>query len=347
MKPSRVTWPGASRRWIVTFMTLLVAGLACNDDKPKKQAETAQTAEPIPSDLVYNAGLEDPGAKNKILFATDAGGGAASPGTGSTAKLVEAGADPKTPLVYAFGTKARTVSATIKIAQTGGPQGGGDEQTIKLTFTATPKPKFGLAGAATIDVKITKVELALPANAPPQAAKAVETAQKALIGVSGHFDATTHGDIDNLDFESENVPQNAAQILQLVQEALQFLVVPLPNEPVGIGGKWTKNESKKLADQGATASSSITITLQARDAQTATLKVDATLSGSQSVQAQGAPKGLSVQRSSTGSYTVMIRFDGVSQKVDGELKTEVIQKVPGQPDQTALSAKVTQNLTSQ
>jgi hypothetical protein len=331
-------------RWmIVPFAALLVA---CNDDKPKQQSKGPASAEPIPSDLVYNSFFDDKTAASKIVLVTDAGSdaGAAALASGSTAKLVDPGGDPKTPLVYAFSTKVRTVTASIKMVQTQGA--GSQEQTFKYTFMATPKPKFGLQGASTVDIKVTKLELTLPSNAPPQAASAKDQIEKALVGVSGHFDATSHGDIDNLDFESDHIPQGAGELVSVMEQALEFLVLPLPNEAVGVGAKWTKTESKRLADQGATVATTVNITLQSRDATTATLKVDAQNSGTMAVNDPRAPKGTSVQRSTAASYTVVIRFDGISQKVDGEANTNVTQKVPGQAD-VGVRVKITQNLTSQ
>jgi hypothetical protein len=321
----------------------LLAALACNDDKPKKQASAPASAEPIPSDLVYNSFFDDKSAQPKIALVSDAGGEAGVVATGSTAKLVDAGADPKAPLIYAFSTKARTVTASIKMSQAQGGQS--EEDTFKYTFTATPKAKVGIAGGATIDVKITKFELTLPSGAPPEATAAKATLEKSMVGVSGHFDATSHGDIDNLDFESSQLPQGAGQLVGVMQQALEFLVVPLPNEAVGVGAKWTKIESKKLADQGTTVSTQVNIALVARDDKTATLKVDATNSGSQAINDPRAPKGASLSRSTTASYTIVIRLDGISQKVDGDANSSVTQKVPGQPDQS-MSAKTTQNLTS-
>ncbi|HEY2365438.1 MAG TPA: hypothetical protein VGH87_03590, partial [Polyangiaceae bacterium] len=110
-------------------LVLLISVVACNDDKPKADTKAAPSAEPIPTDLVYNAGLDDKSGNPKITLATDAGP-AANTGpaqTGSTATLVSAGADPKSPLVYAFSTKARTVSAKITISATGAAPGMPDQ----------------------------------------------------------------------------------------------------------------------------------------------------------------------------------------------------------------------------
>ena len=330
-------------RWI---SIPLFALLACNNDKPKQSASSEPTAEAIPSDLVYNEGFDDKSLRAKAAPPGDAGTATtAETASGSSAKLIDPGADPKSPLLYAFSTKTRTVTATIKMAASQGAAAQ-DQPPFKFTFSATPKPKFGLQGAVTIDIKITKFEISLPPGAPAQAAASLDAAQKALVGVAGHFDATAHGDIDNLDFETEKLQPGADQIIGILQQALELLVVPVPNEPVGVGGKWTKTESKRNADQGTTMSTTVTITLLSRDQSTATLKVDAANKGSQVINDPRAPKGSSLDRSTKASYTVIIRFDGVSQKVDGEANNDVVQKVPGQPDQN-VNLKITQNLTSQ
>ena len=329
------------------FLVLLISAAACNEDKPKADTKAAPSAEPIPSDLVYNAGLEGLGA-SKITLGGDASAApveTAPPQTGSTATLVSAGADPQSPLVYAFSTKTRTVNAKITISASGAGPGVPDQPPLHFTFTATPKPKSMMGGDTTFDVKVTKFEVTLPANAPPQAAAQKDQLEKALVGLAGHFDSTTHGDLSNIDFDTDKAPQGTGEIAGVLQQAFEFLVVPLPNEPVGIGAKWTKKESKNLADQGAKVTTTVTLTLKARDEKTATIQVEATNAGTMAINDPRAPKGSSMTRSTTASFTVVIRFDGVSQKVDGESRNDITQKVPGQAD-GSMTVKVTQNLES-
>jgi len=330
----------------ILFGTLfLLAVSACNDDKPKAQTQGPASAEPIPTDVVYNSFFDDKNAAEKAEVVTADGGVVATTvAAPSDVKLESAGADPKSPLVYAFAAKARTVSAVLKISQSS-PNGNAD-QTFKFSFVATPKPKLSATpGAATIDLKIAKVDVQLPPNAPPQAAGQKDQLEKALVGVTGHFDVTAHGDISDPVFEAESAGPAAGQMTQIIQQSLELLVVPTPNEPVGVGAKWSKHESKNLADEGTSVSGNITMTLLARDAQTATIKVDAQNSGTMAVNDPRAPKGLTVQRNATSSYTVVVRLDGVSQKVDGESKNDITQKMAGQPDQ-AMTVKITQNIES-
>src|SRR5450631_3923870 len=128
------------------FLLGVLSLSACNGAKPKAQGSGPSSAEPIPTDLVFNSFMDDKnGAKLAIVSDAGSAGTAAVPsGKPSSVKLDNAGADPKAPLVYAFAPKTRTVNATIKISQ------NGQEQPFKFTFTATPKAKFGLSGDATI-----------------------------------------------------------------------------------------------------------------------------------------------------------------------------------------------------
>src|SRR5262245_56122533 len=109
----------------IAILTALVFVFACNDQKPQAQTRPAASPEPIPGDLVFNAFMDDKGG-SKVAVATDAAAATdAGAQTGSTAKLIDAGADPKSPLSYTFANKTRTVSATIKMnasAAAGGEQ---------------------------------------------------------------------------------------------------------------------------------------------------------------------------------------------------------------------------------
>ncbi len=319
---------------------LLVLAAACSKDDAKPQQTPAMSAEPIPSDLVYNSVFDDKNAVPKIVVAaTDAGADAAPKVvSGSTAKLLEAGQDPKAPLAYAFADKARTVTATIKMSAA-----GQEQPPFRFTFTARPRPKLGVTGDAHVEIKITKMEMDIGPSAPPQLAAQKGALEKAFVGVGASFDATSHGDIDNLDFGADKASQGLGELILVFQPALELLVIPVPDEPVGVGAKWVKTTGKHTEEmQGQ---STTTMTLVARDAQTATIKVDASNSMTQTINDPRAPKGASISRNAKGSYTAVIRFDGVAQKVDGDSTNTITQKVPGQPDESQ-TAKIAQNLES-
>ncbi|HEY1955412.1 MAG TPA: hypothetical protein VGH28_07360 [Polyangiaceae bacterium] len=326
----------------VAIFLLLAPCFACHDDKPKADTSQAPSAEPIPSDLVYNAFVDDTKKTPTAVVEGDAAATSAET-SASTVKLDDAGADPKAPIRYAFAGKTRTVDASITIS--GGAPGMADQPPLHFVFTATPKPKNMLGHDATIDVTITKFDITLPPNMPPQQAAGKDQLEKALVGVKGHFDVTTFGDVGDAAFDSDQLPRGAGDIVGVVQQTFELLVVPVPGEPVGIGAKWEKSENKRLGDQGTSVSAKTTVTLVARDAQTVTFKVENTASGTMSVSDPRAPKGTLIDRKSTASFDVVARLDGMAQKVDGATTTNVTQKVPGQPDQ-AVSLKMSEKLTS-
>ena len=329
---------------ISSLFAVLLVSVACNDDKPKTETKSPASAEPIPTDLVYNAGLDDKAAASKITIVSDAGPAIAADSggpTNATAKLVDPGADPKMPLAYAFAPKARTVTVTMKESD---PRAGSDE-TLTFSFTATPKPKFGVvAGDATLDLKVTKMDVQIPPGAPAQAAQEKDAFEKAVVGVVGHVDITSHGDMSDPQFEAKDPQANALLSLTVLQ-AIQVLVVPLPGEPVGVGAKWKKSENRNMADEGMSVNGATTMTLVARDTQTATIKVEQHATATMTPKDPRAPKGTTVTNDVTGNYTIVIRLDGVAQKADGNSTNSKTQKVPGQPDQS-ISAKVALNVES-
>ncbi|HSQ62770.1 MAG TPA: DUF6263 family protein [Polyangiaceae bacterium] len=323
------------------YALLAVVLAACSKDEAKPQQSPAPSAEPIPSDLVYNSVFDDKGnaPPQVVVAATDAGtDGGTRVVSGSTAKLLDPGQDPKAPLVYSYVDKPRTVTATVKMSAA-----GQEQPPFRFTFTARPRPKLGLASDAHVEVRVTKMEMDLGPNPPPQLAAQKGALEKGFVGVGASFDATSHGDIDNLDFESDKATQGVGELVVVFQPALELLVIPLPDEAVGIGAKWVKTNNKRTEDgQGA---STTTMTLLARDAQTATIKVEAQSSVQQNINDPRAPKGASISRSTKGSYTVVVRFDGVAQKVTGSSDNALTQKAPGQPDQSQ-TAKISQDLES-
>ena len=85
-----------------------------------------------------------------------------------------------------------------------------------------------------------------------------EAIEKALVGVAGHFDATTHGDIDNLTFETEQAAPGASRSSTSCRRLCSSSSSRF-QRAVGVGAKWNKTESKRLADQGMTMSTNANI----------------------------------------------------------------------------------------
>jgi hypothetical protein len=253
-------------------------------------------------------------------------------------KLVDAGSDPKSRIAYAFANTTRMVDATVKRSQSAGAAVPGAAATFHFAFTATPKPNG--SGGATIDVKVTKLEISLPAGAPTDDKAAMRSLEKSFVGVVAHVDTTASGSISDPQYEI----QESSDAVEMMSSALEMLVIPLPVEPVGVGAKWVLTPARR-DDDGTDVHGSATMTLVARDTQTATIKVEATNSGRLPIPDPRAPKGSFLERTGSSHSQVVIRFDGVAARGEGDMRMDVTQKVPGQPDQ-ALSLAVVKSLTS-
>jgi hypothetical protein len=260
--------------------------------------------------------------------------------TGSSAKLIAPGAEPRAPLFYAFSNKARTVHARIAVSTSGMARAEQPTLSMHVTFTATPTPKR--ADVSAVGIKVIDFDVVTTA---PEVATDKATLEK-VIGLSGGFDATTHGDVANLNLGTASLPQGIRDIAGMLGQVLALLVIPLPNEPVGVGAKWTTVERTTLPVEGATISTTLTLTLQARDKDTATITVDATQAGTVPATDPLAPGGTSLERKTTTTFTVVICHDGVARRVDGEAINVITQKVPGQDDQS-MTLKVAQHIESE
>ncbi len=254
--------------------------VACSKDDPKDTPKAApKTPEKIPEDFVMNDFFQDGKTARPIVDASVegglfAGGGDAGAGaTGATAgggdeegpsidrkfKVTEPGAEPRAPRRYAFKPTPETRVMTMKasITREAGGQRQAQEQplpALTLTFTAKPKGK----GMFRMEGVIQKLELP-PENGKPPSAEAV-AALAALKGVGVSLDVSPRGGLGEVKFEGKQVPKGADEILGLVNQAFEVILAPLPDEPIGVGGKW--EEQATTRERGIEAKTTTTFTLK-------------------------------------------------------------------------------------
>lgn len=251
----------------------------CSKDDPKDTPKAApKTPEKIPEDFVMNDFFQDGKTAKPIVDASvegglfagagDGGAGAAAAATGGgdedgpsidrKFKVTEPGAEPRAPRRYAFKPTPETRVMTMKasITREAGGQRQAQEQplpALTLTFTAKPKGKgFRMEGT------IQKLELP-PENGKPPSPEAV-AALAALKGVGVSLDVTPRGGLGEVKFEGKQVPKGADEILGLVNQAFEVILAPLPEEPIGVGGKW--EEQATTRERGIEAKTTTTFTLK-------------------------------------------------------------------------------------
>lgn len=306
----------------------------CDKDKPKPDETTKSEPVPVPSGLVFNDFLPTEG-NVKGLGVRDAGleGGlgavaAGEPGEPDEAahdpgklRVTDPGAEPRTVRKYTFvanRTEKRVLTITQSMQQTMGNQTApAQEITMKLHLDLTPK-QIKPTGA-TVEAKVVKVELP---GAPPQAAQMLE----ALNGLSGTFEISPRGDAGEVSFVAGQQMKNqlAETVVQGLSQAVQLLLAPFPDAPVGVGGKWEMGSSSPDQPEQGTKK----FTLKEVSAEGGV--VDADIDIKVPRRAQQGPRGgmVFVEAEGKGKYTYQVRFDRMSPKVEGELSLNERLEVP-------------------
>jgi hypothetical protein len=294
----------------------------------------------VPSDLVFNDFLPTGGNNGAGLGVRDAGGegglaGMVGGGSGAEAadqvggaggegaekaRVTESGTEPRAVRKYAFVANRvdkrqlvidQAVSQSIQGQPAGPPQG----VTFKLTLDVTPKQVK--PSGATLEAKVTKVELP---GAPPEAAKMLASVN----GLTGSFDVSPAGDAGEMSFAATQQMKNqlAESVVQGLSQAAELLVIPFPAVPIGNGAKWELGGSAGARGEQGTKR----FTLSSVTAEGGTVDVEVEIKVPR--HAQQSPRGggpMFVEVDGKGKYTYQVKFDRTSPKVDGE--TTINQKI--------------------
>lgn len=237
--------------------------------------------------------------------------------------------------------KTSVVTATVTASVGGKGPAAGEQPPFKFTFNTTPKTRTP-DGKTHFELKIQKVEIVVAGNMDPQMAQQKGVLEKAFVGLEGGFDATASGDVENVSLAADKVPRMAQQILPLFAQSLEFLVIPVPSAPVGVGAKWTTTSHDDQV--GATVTTTYTLVSHAGTA--AQVKTDITrFAPKKAFEDPQAPPGSMLEVKGSGSYTIDLHLDGVSTKADGSSNMTISLTAPGQPPQNT-TVKQTQSLES-
>lgn len=165
-------------------------------------------------------------------------------GSPTRVTLVDAGADPKSPMRYALATGATTgiemgLSMTLEVAQgerTAPPQTIPRIATL-LELVSASAPK---GGALPIDATIKKVSIAPDAGVPQQIADRLLPHLQAIEGLGLHYEVTPEGRVKQAGAKMPDAKKNPALDGTLTQmtQSLESMIAPFPEEPIGIGAKW-------------------------------------------------------------------------------------------------------------
>jgi hypothetical protein len=278
-----------------------------------------------------------------------AGGGAgaepeAAP-EGAKLTVLDAGAEPKAARRYAFVAN-RADRRLVTIKQSAGREGGGPAQEAAFAQTADFTPKAVKPAATRFEMKVIKLDL----PGVPSAQKAQAAAQLAAFnGLAGTFDITSRGEIGEVDFKADEkmAGGGADVVLQSLQQAMELLVPPFPDAPIGVGAKWERKVERK--EHGMDNSAKHTFTLKELTAEGGVVTADVEVSVPKHVlQQRGVPPGATEEVKGKGAYTYAFKLDHIATKVDGEMtitrRIEVSDPKSGQKQSIAEIIKLKNQL---
>lgn len=323
--------------------------LACGKDPPPKPVDEPKKATPVPSDMVFNDFVPTSGGNGIVGVKTDGGipeGGMAAaenpaagadPAAGAGAgggddamklKVTEAGAEPRAARKYAFVAN-RVDKRVMLIKQSAGREGGGPPQEGSFQLTVDFTAKVVKPASTKFEMKVLKIEL----PDAPAAQKAQAQAQLgAFSGLTGTFEVTTRGEVGEVDFKADERMQGpgAEMIVQSLSQALEVVVAPLPDAPIGVGAKWERNVSRK--ERGVDNSAKHSFELKEVSAEGAVVVAQIEIAvPKHPFQQRGVPPGATQEVKGKGTTTYTLKFDHIAAKVDGDMTITQRIEVPGGP----------------
>lgn len=336
------------RKAMFLVAALSVALFACKDDPPPPVKAEPKKAQPVPSDFVMNDFFTDDTQVKGV--AGDASvnlpdGGAAPTGNGANgangqaadahiSKLLEPGAEPRVVRRYAFAAgkpelRVGQVRVAVTVVAPGRPPEQQAEPALDLTMKLSTK---GLAkGNFPFEVKLEKASLAEGQGLDPRTAAEAQKQLSPLVGLGAKLDISPRGVVGDLTFAGDEkmAKPGTAEVLQMLQQTLEFAAVPFPDEAIGVGAKWEMSTVNVAQGTKVTTTTVFLLKEWAGDGGVITAEI-----------ARSAPKaplqdprmpGAQLTLEGKGSYTFAVKLDRPTQKVAGESETVAKIDVPKSP----------------
>jgi hypothetical protein len=328
----------------------------CKDDAKKDlKAESTKAPEKIPEDFVINDFFKEgkgarpiveagavPGigsaagsATGPSAAASGATGGAPSAGEEEAEngdrkfKIVEPGSEPRVARRYAFKAQSDTRVMTLKVTvvrDVGGKKQEQAQPPLTMTLAVSPKPAVAPKKGAVLEVSIKKFDQEGLDKARAAAA------QQVFKGLGVIVEVSPRGGLGELKFAGQKPPQGSEEVVQLLVKALEILVAPLPEEPIGVGAKWKEEKT----DRDRAVEIKTISTCQLKDWTGEAGGVECTVE--RSIPKSKTPQGVLVSQDMKDRVTFQISTHSVASKVDAELVNTEHAEVPGQGkiDQTSV-----------
>jgi hypothetical protein len=229
-----------------------------------------QKANPDWNKKIVTSRIKSLSEKVTAVVEKPAGGGATTNAAAATAavptsarqvKLLEAGAEPRTALrLHPAPDDKQTLTMTLKMAQ----------GNMKLTLDSTVK-QVADNGSITYLLVVSDLDMSEKPGMAPGAAETVKGMLSAVKGMSGTGTVSSQGVSMGFKMQAASGTNPMLNLLaDQMQGLLSELVLPLPEEAVGVGAKW--QVKAPIKSQGITIDQTVTYELASLEGERLTLK---------------------------------------------------------------------------
>ncbi len=277
-------------------------------------------------------GVLPPGAADKVLAA----------GAAPIVRLLDPGAEPRSDLSYTLtkGTSQNVSMATdMAMSVRSGGQGIPQVPLPRMTMifaaaTADRSP----AGEFKIDSRVTGATVDPTGAQQEQMAKALRPQIEAMKGLGLVYWVNPKGNVRDLKLDvPSTVPPTAQQLMSGMSQSFEWMVTPLPQEPVGVGARW--QVVKRLTTGGLDVLESAVYTLKSRSGARATVDVSIVqLAASDTLHTPQMPAGMFAtvkSFKSSGSRTTQVDLKSVAPE-GGTASLKTGMEITLQDDQSAV-----------
>ena len=180
-------------------------------------------------------------------------------------------------------------------------------------------------GAAVLESEVLAADVDT-AGANPQLAGMIGAQLAAMRGTRMRYAVQPNGRLSQVSIDGDAGNPLVTGQAQEIARTLEQASIPFPDEPVGVGARWTSGQAVSL--NGLTIDQTTEYTVTALDDAQVTLDIRLTQSAKEMrMDAPGMPPGAAVTLRSldgTGSGTSVIRFGGLHRTIDLRMTTRMV-----------------------
>jgi len=272
-------------------------------------------------------------------------------GASPVVTMVSAGAEPRTPLRYAFssGRKERaSMDLTMGVSvDMGGMSMPAMQMPTMHTGADLAVTGVSPAGDASYTLAFTDLTWVNSAGVDPAIMTALQSMGVDMKAVSGSATVSPRGVSRNVVFDTSKItnPQ-MAQMMGSMSATTQSLTMPFPEEAVGPGAHWVARQT--LAMNGMQTFQKTDVELVSRDATSCTVRTTLEQTApAQTVALPGLPPGVEASLESmtgSGTTTMTIHFDSLVPVSEGKIQTTAVMNVGMGGDTQRMTAQATVSL---